>query len=103
LTGAGWLFHKAAATVSLLAARPTKVLMKITQVSGFLLTKDGLHLIQTALTSVVPQKPSLEQQTFKGHVAESGKAYCPHSAFASQLEMQVSLPHSLGENPQIPS
>lgn len=55
------------------------------------------------LTSVVPQNPDMEQQTFRGHVADSGRAYCPHSAFASQFEMQVSVPHSSGENPQIPS
>lgn len=40
-------------------------------------------------SSVVPQKPNLEQQTFSGHLSCPGAEPFPHSASASQLEVQL--------------
>jgi hypothetical protein len=44
-------------------------------------------------TLVDPQNPNSEQQTLIGHVALPGTPYWPHSALASQLEMQTVEPH----------
>jgi hypothetical protein len=40
-------------------------------------------------TSEVPQKPKLEQHTFKGQIVLPSAEYLPHGALASQLATQV--------------
>lgn len=47
-------------------------------------------LEEDLLTVVVPQKPNSLQQTFKGQVVEPPAESLPHSALASQLDMQPS-------------
>jgi hypothetical protein len=53
-------------------------------------------------SDVVPQKPYCEQQTFNGHVFLSAGAYCPHSASASQFDVQFPDPQNDGPKPQNP-
>lgn len=47
---------------------------------------------------VIPQKPHLPQQTFRGHFWPGIAAFLPHSALASQLDQHTSL----GDIPDVP-
>jgi hypothetical protein len=66
--------------------------------SSTLVCSAGNFILWACTYSVIPQKPHLPQQTFRGHFWPGTAAFLPHSALAWQLDQQTSL----GEIPDVP-